>query len=263
MKADIVMRFLLIIGCCLSIVSCAGQNTRYRPADGVILSPQVDSTVAVLGVVGASKPLRGFQQRALANDLEAMIRTFHPRMAIYPHEHLRIDIERPGSQTGQSNAGVHALLLNRYRVNGTLNGEDLNLLRSAAGAVRYFVIARIDEDKTTKYEPYASPVRNRRGEVLLDQRRMTLLHERSVKVSATTVDLLDGGVVWQNQYISKPVAKREYTEYTGSSFSGSVAAMLANSFVNGRSSTAHPDAPRSVQAIRETFKKIAREFAPR
>jgi len=253
------MRFLVFTGLFLLLGACSAPESRYVP--GEYSNATVDhSTVAVLGVVGNGAPLRDFRQRALANDLEASIRTFNPRVAIYPHEHLRIDIERPGSRTGQSNAGLHALLLNRYRVNNTLNEEDLELLNAAAAAVRYLVIAKIDRDDTTKYEPYASPVRNRRGEILVDQRRMTLLHERSVKVSATTVDLSLGQVVWQGSFISKPVARREYTEYTGSSFSGSVAAMLANSFVNGRSSTNHPDAPRSVQAIRETFKEIARDF---
>lgn len=242
------------------LTACANRGPTYGTGEDAVPDRHLsDSTVAVLGVVSRGKPLQGFRRNSLANDLETSLRIYQPNLGIYPHEHLRRDMERSGVGT-VSNAGMHDLLLNRYRINGTLNQEDLDMLREAHGAIRYLVIARIDQDKTIKYEPYASTVRNRRGEVLLDQREMTLMHERAVQVSATTFDLHGGRQVWSGAFASKPVSKRVYTEYVGSSFSGSIASMLSNSFVNGRSSKKHPDAPRSVIAIRETFKSIARDM---
>lgn len=247
-------RYLLLICMCIGMSACSSSGRNYHAGQtgqrvGAI------SSIAVLGIIGRDKSLRDFRQKALASDLEASIRIYQPQLGIYPHNHLRRDLDSALKQ-----AGSYAGLLNRYQTSGTLTDEDWQLLKPVATTVRYLVVASIDEDKTTRFEPQPSPVRNRRGEVLLDQRRMTLFHERTVAVSATTFDLQEARVVWSGSFISKPASSRVYTEYTGSSFSGSVAAMLANSFVNGRASTRYPDAPGSVQAIRKTFKNIGREL---
>lgn len=96
-----------------------------------------------------------------------------------------------------------------------------------------------------------------------DRSEVTLIHQRTVQVSAKTYDVLTGRLVWSQTYTSQPEAKNVYTEYTGSSFVGSVAISLANSFVKGRTSSRFPEAPRATDAVVAAFRRIGEQMFDR
>lgn len=212
------------------------------------------NTMAVLGIVASEKKMRDFQRKNLAIELETRLRVQDSSTPVIPYSQVKSAL--------RSN-GQHRLMLDRYRINGRLTEADWGVLRASGMAARYVVVARIDRDETEKFEPRKIAMKNSHGDTLSDRQQVTLMHRRSVEVAARVYDLTTGNEVWSGAYVSEPANQTSYTEYTGSSFTGSMATLLTNSFTNGRSAKKYPPAPSATEALREAFSTIAAAVAGR
>ncbi|MFT6304284.1 MAG: hypothetical protein ACJAY2_003484, partial [Pseudomonadales bacterium] len=134
-------------------------------------------------------------------------------------------------------------MLNRFANDGRLDPRDIKALMSAGLPTPRIVIARLEEDYVVKLPARREVVLNRAGELLADREKKVLATQRVTRVSATLIDLRDGGEVWNRHFRVDPVAEATTTQYLGSSFSGSLAAAFANTMVNGIRVVRYPPAP--------------------
>ena len=88
-----------------------------------------------------------------------------------------------------------------------------------------------------------------------DRVSTTFTRSREHVVTGSVFDLSNGERVWHRSYQANPQTERTYTRYRGSSFAGSVAALLANRMVNGQPNT-FPDPPPNGQVIRELASEL-------
>lgn len=264
-RRRIFRQLLSVIACVLVLNACATRpppgyyNGGYQSAPVGNLPNGPDNElytgngIAVLGVVAVPYDLRQFRQNNLAVMLETQIRTLSPVSGslsdVVPYNEIRKKL---------SSKGEHQVLLKRFKHNGKLTSEDMRFLKSAAIPARYIVIARIDRNDTTRYRPVKSAIKNHYGDALSDKQKITLLHQRTVQISARAYDIESGSETWSGSFISQPINRYSYTEYTGSSITGAMATRFANSFINGRSGKKYPPAPRASDSIREAFKSIAK-----
>ncbi|MBX2823764.1 MAG: hypothetical protein KTR33_03480 [Gammaproteobacteria bacterium] len=217
-----------------------------------------DNSIAVLGVVSADASLTPFKRNDYVDKLEAQIRAHQTRHTIYPNRDLKRYLARRDGEVDNL-----SLLLGQYRLSGELTPDTLAILKRQQLPVRYVVLARIESNETRKFRETNNHLRNSRGELLTDRREVALIHQRSVQVSARVYDVFSGRQVWSEYYTSKPEAKNVYVEYTGSSFVGSVATSLANSFVKGRAASRFPAPPREADAVAATFRRIGQRLFKR
>jgi len=214
----------------------------------------VDGSIAILGVTASKKKLRPFQRKNYATDLESHVRSHVNGLAILPHNRVLATLG-PG--------GHHKSMLDRYRANGRLTEADWRVLESALLPVRFILVARIDRNDTARFEPVKTPMKNSHGDALTDRQKITLYNKRTVEVAARLYDMKLGKEVWAGAFVSEPLTENSFTDYTGSSFAGSMATLLTNSFVQGRGRKDYPEAPSSSVALKETFKGIAQALANR
>lgn len=252
---------LLSFSCLLlTLTGCATREPSYnkiRLADGTYLTTREklvhdardQSSIAVLGVVSAVDKMRDFQRRNNANKLEKLIRSQGTMVPTLAHNQL---LQVLGGTKQVS------VILDRYREYGRLTPADWNILHSVGIPVRYIVVARIDRDEKNQILPVMTEVTNSHGDVLTDRREVTLYHKRSVELAARMYDLRSGEEVWSGAFISEPLNKNSFTEYTGSSISGSVATLLTNSFTNGYPGRDYPPAPSTADALNETYVGVAK-----
>jgi len=85
---------------------------------------------------------------------------------------------------------------------------------------------------------------------------------RRVTLSATMINLRSGHAYWTRTYRAEPEAKATYTEYTGSSFAGSLAATMANTVANGIRKPTPPPAPGLKLTIQSLMREVARNMEP-
>lgn len=246
----VLLAYLLLAAC--STYRSPGSG---GPPDSVVF----ENSVAVLGVVAAEKPLSGFKRKELTSKLEAQVRAHQSTMSVLPHNELRQHLIGDGYSTQDR----HAILMGQYKLYGELTRENLAMIRQAKLPARYVLLARLEKDSTAKFRETNNFVRNSRGELVTDRSEVTLIHQRTVQVSAKTYDIVTGRLVWAQTYTSQPESKKMFTEYTGSSFVGSVAISLANSFVKGRTASSFPEAPRATEAVVATFRRIGEQMFDR
>jgi len=242
-----VLLWLLLVSAC----------TTYTPPDAGGSAVSSDSVI-VLGVVSSDPPLSAFKRKEYADRLEAQIRTHQSRYNVVAGNDWRRYVNQRGGDSGNL-----SLVLGQYRLYGKLNAENLAILQRQGLPARYVVVARIENNETRKFREINNYLRNNRGELLTDRREVALIHQREVQVATQVYDLVNGGLVWSEYYTSKPEAKNVYVEYTGSSFVGSVANSLANSFVKGRTASRFPAAPREADAVLATFRRIGQQIFQR
>lgn len=235
------------------LISCSTASRSPGGSGGVVF----DESIAVLGVVSAVQPLSAFRRKELVNRLEAQLRASDTRRHVLPHQELRTFL----STQEDAQRGRYDVMLAQYRLNSALDGRSVEMLRQMRLPVRYVVLARVETNTTRKFRELNNHVRNSRGELLNDRREVTLIHQREAKVSAHLYDTYTGRLAWQGTYESKPETKRAYTEYTGSSFVGSLAISLANSFVQGRGASRFPNPPDVIETFEAAFRRIASEVA--
>lgn len=147
------------------------------------------------------------------------------------------------SNSQRSLGDFHQQLLSDYQDDEVLSSESAAILSSPAFPARYVLLATLDGPYDSSAQAFTQSGRNASGELIGDRSSITYSTGRNFLLTGALFDSVTGQRVWQRTLASKPVASRTYTEYRGSSFAGSVAAMLANRFVNGKETSRYPSAP--------------------
>ena len=221
----------------------------------VIPSPYAEtaaepSSVAVLGVTTADG-VRGINRSTAALDLVEALGEGGRRRVVPP---VRVRDVLGAERLGE--------LLRRHARSGALDERDRRTLANAALGTRFALVARVESDAVRELEPRYAGVPDAAGRPLPDRTGVQLTTRRETRLSAEIVDLASGESPWRRAYVVTPERRRAHTYYHGSSFSGSVAAMVANKMINGRRRPSHPPAPPLRAALRALFTEVASGLPP-
>lgn len=228
---------IIVLGC----ASQAGINPR--------VSTQA---TAILGVTIAPGVEAGRSQNAMGQELEDLMQ------AEAGYSILRSsDVDRAVSI---ASPGSFDAMLSNYASSGQLKGDDVNALQAARMPVQTALIARIEKNKVQSGAPKRVVLRNNLGHVLSDRERVVLATEREMQIRASMVNVASGRVIWSKTYRVTPVTESSYVHYSGSSFSGSLAASFANTMSNGLKVPSGPVPPSNLLAIRSLLREIVRNL---
>ena len=140
---------------------------------------------------------------------------------------------------------------------GTLDERDVRLLSDVGLGTRLALIVRLERDRVVELGPRVDAVRDAAGRVWSDRLRVSRTTLRESEISAELIDLAAARSLWRRSFAAEPRTHTETVRYRGSSFSGSVAARLANSVLNGPDSE---DAP-APASLRDTLESLFDELA--
>ena len=206
-------------------------------------------SVAVLGVVqqaGLKIPVNEYR---LATDLEILLRE-EQRYAVMPYKQARLAL----------GAERQDLLLKRLASSGQLDSTDLDMLENANLPARMGVALTITGDAVSYPNAQPSRIRDNQGRLLNDRTLMTMSAMRSVSMTATVVELGAGRVRMHDSFTYQSVERKQFVQYTGSSFSGSLAARVANTVSNGVRTPDHPEAPGLYGSFYELLNDVAQKL---
>ncbi len=225
-----------------ALSSCASY-----PPDG---TEMVRNGIAVLGVTVRPELDISVNRSHLALEFSDLLRETG-RFATLPAQQI-------SNVIGAKNYGE---LMGRFAANGQLHEEDIQLLAAAGLPVRLALVARVETDVIAAGKPKIQRVSNNAGITLHDRELVVQSTYRETSLSATLIDLDSGKRRWTHTYSVTPVSETAHTRYMGSSFSGSLAAALANVMANGiRRVPASPAAPSLKLSLRSLMREIARNL---
>lgn len=207
------------------------------------------NSVAVLGVVqqnGLNIPINEIR---LAGQLETILREQH-QYAVMPFSQVRISLGKD----------QHETLLRRVANFGTLEADDLRMLNRSELPTRMGLVVTITGDDVEKLDKERVQIRDSGGKLLKDRDHVILSTARTVTLSATLVNLGLGRVRMHNDFTYESVERRRYLEYNGSSFTGTVAARLANTVANGVRTPDWPEPPGLQDSFYALLEDVAEEL---
>jgi len=225
--------FIALAG--LLLAGCVGPGTSTRSAD---------VGVAVLGVVERSGVESGLNRAIMGREFSELLNE-RSGFNVIPY----IQVQR--SVGADRLAAINA----RYSQQAEFSPADVQTLMAAGVGARRAVIARIESDDIQGLPSRSESVTNRQNGVMNDRKRIVLSTRRTTRMSASMYDLQTGVKLWERVYAVEPETSSAYVHYFGSSFSGSLAAALANTMVNGVRLPSNPAPPN----IRLTLRSLLRE----
>ncbi len=204
------------------------------------------NSVAVLGVVQQAGLRIPVNEYRLATDLEILLRE-EQRHSVMPYKQVRIAL----------GAERHDLLLKRLANAGELDSTDLTMLNGANLPTKMAVALTVTGNEVTNLPEERVKLRDHQGQVLSDREHLVLSTMRSVTMTATLVELGLGRVRMHDSFNYQSIERKRYLHYSGSSFSGSVAASLANTVANGVRAPKAPPAPGLYSSFYELLNDVA------
>jgi len=233
--AGTVAAWLLAASCLLA--GCAAY-----PPRGVGIEPD---SIAVVGVGRLHGVAEGLNGSVAGLDLAARLRDAGRRGVLEPSD-VRAALGRDS----------WSALMARDATGGSLDARDIRLLAGAGLGTRLALIVRVDRDEITRSGPERESVRDAAGRVLRDRVRVRYTTRRQMMLSAELVDLAVPGSLWRRTFAADPTTRQQSIRYRGSSFSGSVAARLANTVVNGPGGIGPPPPARQRETLESLFDEI-------
>ncbi len=210
------------------------------------------SSIAMIGVTIAPGVQAGAGQAAMGRDFQDLIYTTSGRQTLRSTEVNRA-MNSVVPRSYQS-------MLDNYARTGQLHPSDLQALVGARLPVRTALIARVEKNEVKPGAPKRVALRNNLGDILTDRERVVLSTVREMRLQATMIDVSNGNVVWSRTYRSSPSTEAGYTHYSGSSFSGSLAASLANTMTNGLRVPKGPPPPSNQLTLRSLMREVVRNL---
>jgi len=229
----------------LSLGLVASGCASHHPESAELVVP---NSVAVLGIVqrdGLKIPINEYR---LASDLEVLLREDH-RYSVMPFQQVRLALGKDR----------HELLLKRLAGSGELDSSDLHMLSKSRLPTKMAVVLAITGDEIESLPEERLQLRDNQGRLLNDRQHLILSTMRSVSLTATLVDLGVGRVRMHDNFQYQSVERKRYMSYSGSSFSGSVAATLANTVANGVRKPKWPAAPGLYGSFYELISDVAED----
>jgi len=209
-------------------------------------------TVAILGVTLAPAVESGRSQHVMARELEELMQITGNYRIIRSE-----DVNRAMSL---ANSGSYDAMLANYATSGQVSGNDLKALRAASLPVQTALIARIEKNTVSSGVQKRIAIHNNVGQVLPDRERVVRSTVREMQIQASMVNVANGSVLWSKSYRATPAAESSYVHYSGSSFSGSLAASFANTMSNGLKAPSGPVPPSNNLTVRALLREIVRNL---
>lgn len=232
-------------------MSCASGEFKSTPLE----TDYRRAGVAVIGVTAANKVDAGSNRAVLARELAQLIEETD-RFSVVPAQ----VVARALSADSREDAHSYNKVLSNFAQTGRLNAKDISALMQAKLPVPVAVIARIEKNNVVAGKPVEQDLFDRSGKKLTDRKRVVLSTVREMVLKATMVNLHTGMVVWSRTYQATPRSKSFYVQYSGSSFSGSLAATLANTMANGIKMPDGPLPPSHRLTSRSLMREVARSL---
>lgn len=212
----------------------------------------VPRSIAVVGVAVAPGVKPGKSQTAMALELQDLIHQNGGYKTLRSSE--------VGKAMNSATARSYNALIENYSRNGALHPTDLQALGSARLPVQMALIARVEKNEVKPGELKRLQLRNNAGDILTDRERRVLSTVREMQMQASLINMTSGAVVWSRTYRSTPTTESSYVHYSGSSFSGSLAASLANTMTNGLRVPAGPLPPSNQLTLRSLMREVVRNL---
>lgn len=215
--------------------ACAsGSNSKSLTDSG-----GADNTIVVVGVVKPANKGAAANQLQWTSEIEESLRS-QSRYRFIAYRHAQRSLGK-----------FHQNLLTDYQDDEFISAENIALLAGSGFPARYLLFATIDGPADPAKRVSKQSSRNAAGEVVGDRTTVTYSSSRDHSLTGAVFDVQTGNRIWHRTLATKPVASRTFTEYHGSSFAGSVAAMFANRFVNGSEKNRYPLPPPNAVSMRE------------
>ncbi|MFK7892650.1 MAG: hypothetical protein AB8B63_17665 [Granulosicoccus sp.] len=217
---------LVMLLCTISACASKG-NFGYSGRGGVAQHP-----VAVLGVSVRHDLKATISPGLIANELAARLAD-RKNMLPLPASEVQAVI----------GADAYKKMIASYARTGRFAPLEVQQLMAADLRAPRGVMLRLENDKTEKLPVVRQAVYNEAGIRVVDRERRVYVTRRTTEMSASVIDLRTGRVVWTRLYRIKPESTSYSKQYLGSSFSGSVAAEVANTVINGFGGANYPAPP--------------------
>lgn len=230
-----IRRYLTVFVSLLLLVGCAGTGQGGRTGD---------VGIAVLGVTERTGVASGLNRAAMGREFGELLDE-RAGFVVIPHEQVQRKVG------AQRLAAINA----RFAQRAEFLPADLQVLMAAGVGARRAAIARVESDEIQGLPPRREAVTNRQNGVMKDRQRIVLATRRTTRMSVSMFDLQTGRKLWERVYAVEPETSSAYVHYFGSSFSGSLAAALANTMVNGVKLPTNPAPP----SLRLTLRSLLRE----
>ena len=158
---------------------------------------------------------------------------------------------------------AYRAMVTNYGKTGRFEIEDLQALQAARLPVRNVLIARLEKNEVRAGPPKRVQLRNNAGQIMTDRERVVLSTVREMQLQTSLIDLASGNTVWSKTYRSSPASESAYIHYSGSSFSGSLAASFANTMTNGLRAPAGPVPPSNQLTLQSLMREVVRNLPGR
>jgi len=229
------------------LAGCASQSA---------VAPKVaPRSIGMIGVALAPQIESGKSQSAMVREFQQLIQASGRFQTLSANDVARaVDSVSPGS---------YRSMMTNYGETGQLQAADAQALSAARLPVRTVLIARLEKNEVRDGTPRRVQLRNNAGQVMTDRERVVLSTIREMRLQASLINLSTGRVTWSKTYRSAPAAESSYIHYSGSSFSGSLAASFANTMSNGLRVPSGPDSPSNHQTLHSLMREVVRNLPSR
>jgi len=234
----------LILSLVLLLSACVSDNLPNNQA--------LKNSIAMIGVTIAPGVQSGASQAAMGRDFQDLIYTTSGRQTLRSS-----DVNRAMNSFAPRS---YQLMLENYARTGQLKPADLRALVGAKLPVSSALIARVEKNEVEPGVPKRVALRNNVGDILTDRERVILSTVREMRLQAIMIDVSNGNVLWSGTYRSSPATEAGYTHYSGSSFTGSLAASLANTMTNGLRIPQGPPPPSNQLTLRSLMREVVRNL---
>lgn len=232
--------WILLLLCMISACSSRFGNPNPGPGE------RARDGLAVLGVTAKSGLKSSLNPALVASELAARLAERGDILLVPEPQVRRIVGAKPLDG-----------MLATYSRDGRFNPFQMQNLMAADLRTRRGIVIRLESDKTEKLPVFRQAVYNEAGNRVVDRERRVYITRRTTAMSATVLDLATGRTIWTRLYRISPEAKSLSRQYLGSSFTGSVAAEVANTVVNGFGGGNHPPPPSFQGSLRALIREIA------
>ncbi|MBX2884300.1 MAG: hypothetical protein KTR32_30375 [Granulosicoccus sp.] len=235
-------RSLSVLALLCMISACGpGDGTRY-PGPG----QHAEDAIAILGIASSGEFKPKVNHAGLASELAARLAE-RGDLRLVPATQVRRVI-------GNSD---YSKLTKSFRENGRFSAEEMRTLMAADLRTSRAIILRLESDETEKLPVYRQAVYNQAGVRVVDRERRIYAKRRTTALTARIFDLRSGQLVWYRKYRISPENRSVSRQYLGSSFSGTVAAEVANTVINGFGGDNYPSAPSLNGSLRALIQEVA------
>ncbi len=171
----------------------------------------------------------------------------------------RSDLKITPSTAARSIIGAapHDEMMAYYARHGRFAPYQVQRLMAANLPSAKVLAVRLEADRIERLPVVKADIINAEGFMLADREHHTYATQRSTQLSATLLDLRNGRVIWTRQYRVNPQTVSESSHRVGDSVGTSIAAVMANTLVNGVGVKRHPAPPEIMDSVRALLQEVA------